>query len=128
MTGKHLPDGFHTITPYLTVEGADALLTFLKEAFDAQERECHRDGARIVHAAVRIGDSIVELADANPQWPPTPAALHMYVLDCDAVHARAVKAGATVLHEPMDQPYGERSSAVRDPAGNNWYIATFKRV
>jgi len=126
MSAHHVPEGFRAVTPYLTVRGADALLSFMKRAFGAEELECHREGAAIAHAAVRIGDSTIELSEATDQWPAMPGALHIYVADCDATHARAVDAGATVLHEPIDQAYGERSSAVRDLAGNNWYIATYK--
>jgi PhnB protein len=125
MTSKHVPNNLRTVTPYLTVKGADALLVFLSRTFGAEEVECHRDAGAIVHAKVRIDDSVIELSEATAQWSAMPCALHVYVPDCDAVHARAVAAGATVLHEPMDQPYGERSSAVRDPVGNNWYIATY---
>jgi len=121
---KHIPKGFGSVTPYLTVKGADTLMLFVKHAFDAEEIECHREGDQIVHAIVRIGTSVVELSEATQKWPATLAALHLYVPDCDATHAKALAAGATGLHAPMDQDYGERSSAVRDPAGNHWYIAT----
>ena len=121
----HIPGGFHTVTPYLTVKDAARLMQFLQEAFEAEEsyRATAPEGG-IMHAQMRIGDSMIELSDSNEQWPPMTAALHIYVPDTDAVFARAVRAGATPLFEPADMAYGERSGGVRDPVGNNWYIAT----
>jgi PhnB protein len=128
METSYTPPGFRTVTPYLTVKGADELLAFIKHVFEAEELACHRGEHGIVmNAAVRIGDSTIELSEATSEWRAAPSALHIYVPDCDATHARAVAAGATVLHGPIDQEYGERSSAVRDLAGNSWYIATYKR-
>ena len=126
---NYKPEGFHSVTPYLTVKGAAKLLDFLKQAFGAEELGRHLEpSGRVAHASVRIGDSIVELSDGTEKWPPMPCALHLYVPDVDATHKRAVQAGGTSLHEPMDQFYGERSSAVRDVCGNNWYIATQTEV
>lgn len=125
MSGAFTPKGYNTVNPYLTTNNASALLDFIKNVFEAEELDCYRhpDG-RIAHAALRIGDSVVELSDASEQWGPTPCALHVYVEDIDAIHNRAVEAGATSLYEPVDHPYGERGSAVKDAFGNNWYIAT----
>lgn len=124
---KFMPKGFHSITPYLQVEGAAKLIEFVKQAFEAEElgRVPLPDGT-IMHAEVRIGDSMVEMADAGGQVKPTPIAMHLYVTDADAVYNRALQAGATSLGEPQDQFYGDREAAVRDPLGNNWYIATHK--
>lgn len=118
--------GFHTITPYLIVDGAAGLIDFLQRAFGGQELlRVPRPGTeRIMHAEVKLGDSIVELADATTEREPMKSAIHLYLDDVDAVHDRAVKAGATVLREPTNQPYGDRESAVRDHWGNHWYIAT----
>ena len=126
---NYKPEGFHSVTPCLTVKGAAKLLDFLKQAFGAEELGRHLEpSGRIAHASVRIGDSVVELSDGTDKWPPMASALHLYVPDVDATHKRAVLAGGTSLHEPMDQFYGERSSAVRDVCGNNWYIATQTEV
>jgi len=117
------------VTPYLTVKDAARLMQFLSEAFDAEE--CYRTTAPeggIMHAQMRIGDSMIELSDSNEQWPAMPAALHVYVADTDAVFASALRAGASALFDPTDMPYGERSGGVRDPVGNNWYIATRTEV
>lgn len=125
MVVNFVPDGFHTVTPYLTVRGADQLLEFVKTAFDAEEVLCmKRSDGTINHAAVRIGNSMVELAEAGGEWMPMPGAIHLYVSDADAIYQRALQSGATSLQEPTDMYYGERGAAVKDPVGNNWYIAT----
>lgn len=125
MVDKFIPDGFHTVTPYLTVQGANQLLEFVKTAFDAEEVLCMKQSDDIInHAAVKIGDSMIELAEAKADWAPMPGAIHLYVIDADAVYERSLQAGATSLQAPMDMYYGERGAAVRDPVGNHWYIAT----
>src|SRR5215467_13377462 len=119
------PEGFHSVTPYLTVEGAAKLLDFLKQAFGAEEVGRYAEpGGRIAHACVKIGDSMVEMSDCTAEWPATQCSLHFYVPDVDAVYQRAVKAGGVSLREPEDQFYGERSAGVRDACGNNWFIGT----
>ena len=117
------PEGFHTVNPYLAVNGAAQVLDFLIKAFGAVEvgeRFIGPDGA-IMHAAVRIGDSMVEVSDAPGE--PMPAALHMYVEDTDAAYRRAMEAGGTSLREPMTTFYGDRTAGVKDPGGNSWWIA-----
>jgi PhnB protein len=100
----------------------------MKATFDADEVFSTVGGAGGRHAELRLGDSMMMIGGGGPglKWSgePHPGAFHVYVRDCDAVHERAVSAGATVVHKPMDQPYGERSSTVKDSAGNFWYIAT----
>ncbi len=127
MAVKAIPDGYHNVTPYLAVEGADNLMQFVTHAFGAQEilRMDTPDG-KIGHAEVRIGDSIVMLADAptTDQGEPMPAMIHLYVDDSDKVYRQAIEAGATSLREPTDQFYGDRTAGVRDPVGNQWWIAT----
>lgn len=128
MSEPYAPDGFARVTPYLTVKGAQKLLDFLVAVFDAQvvDRTERPDGT-LAHATVRIGDSHIELSDATEQWGPMPGAIHIYVPDVDQTHQRALANGAKGLHEPMEMDYGERASAVRDPLGNSWYIATHRR-
>jgi PhnB protein len=119
------PEGFSTVTPYLIVRGAGKLIDFLKAAFDAEEKlRVPTDDGNIMHAEMRIADSVVELADANERYGPMPASLHVYVPDCDAVYARAIQAGGKPIQELTDQSYGERSGGVLDPCGNQWWIAT----
>ena len=120
-----IPEGFRSLTQYLVVDGANNFLEFIKNAFGATEKYVMRDEAGTVHhAAARIGDSIIELADASPQWKAMPAALHYYVKNADETYAKALNAGATSLRQPTIQDYGDREGDVRDPSGNFWFIAT----
>ena len=122
---QYKPEGFSTVTPYLVVDGADKLINFLKAAFQAEEKlRVPTDDGKIRHAEVRLGDSVIELADANERYGPTQVSLHIYVPDCDAVYTRAIKAGGTSIDELADKSHGERSGGVLDPCGNQWWIAT----
>jgi len=125
MPVKPIPDGYHSVTPYLVVKGVAALIDFLKQAFDAHEieRMAHPDGT-VQHAEVRIGDSVVMMGEATAPSNPMPAMLYLYVNDTDATYQRALQAGATSVREPADQFYGDRSAGVQDRSGNFWYIAT----
>ena len=128
-TIPYKPDGYQSVIPYLHVNGAAKLITFMKDVFDAQEIALYpRPDGSVGHAALRIGDSVIELADAGPEWPAMPCALQVYVPDADAAYQRALKAGASSLIEPADQFYGDRTASVRDSFGNNWYIATQKEI
>jgi PhnB protein len=116
------PEGFHTVNPYLVVNGAAEVIEFLRQAFEAKEvgeRFKGPDG-KIMHAAVQIGDSIVEVGDAAE---PMPMNLHMYVDDVDIMYRRAIAAGAVSVREPTTTFYGDRSAGVKDPGGNNWWLA-----
>ena len=121
-----LREGFHSVTPYIIVRGAAEFIEFAKEAFGAEEklRVPTSDGKRIMHAEIRIGDSMMELSDGNEQYPPRPASIHLYLPDTDSAYERALAAGGTSLHQVDEMPYGERSGSVKDPFGNQWYIAT----
>ncbi len=125
MAVQPIPDGFHTVTPYLIVEGASKLLDFVKSAFGAEEISRH-DGpeGKIMHAQFKIGDSIIMASDAREDYPPMPAMMYLYVTDCDATYRQAIAAGATSLMEPTDQFYGDRHGGVLDPVGNQWWIST----
>ncbi|HET8888447.1 MAG TPA: VOC family protein [Candidatus Angelobacter sp.] len=119
------PEGYQSVIPYLHVKDAARLIAFMKEVFDATEIAVYpRPDGTIGHAALRVGDSVIELADAGPEWPAMPCALQVYVPDADAAYHRALKAGASSLLEPANQFYGDRTASVRDSSGNNWYIAT----
>jgi PhnB protein len=120
-----IPEGYHTVTPYLVVQGVPTLIDFLKQAFDAQEimRIPRPDGA-IMHAEVRIGDSVVMLSDAMGEWKPMPTSIYLYVNDADATYQRALQAGGTSVMEPANLFYGDRHGSVKDPAGNYWSVAT----
>jgi uncharacterized glyoxalase superfamily protein PhnB len=118
-----IPEGYHTVTPWIIVRGAAQLMDFLKAAFEAVElgRVYNADGS-IGHAEARIGDSIVMAFDAKAEWPPTPCFLRLYVADGDAVYRQALKAGATSLTEMTELFFGEKVGRVRDPFGNVWWI------
>ncbi|HYO80128.1 MAG TPA: VOC family protein [Bryobacteraceae bacterium] len=120
------PSGFHSVTPYLIVKGARTLIEFLKTAFEAEEISVHStpDGSSIMHAQIRIGDSMLELSDGSGQWQPMTSALHLYVEDVDATYKRAVDAGARSLRSPTLEFYGDRACEIVDPAGNYWFLAT----
>ncbi len=133
MATKPIPEGYHTLTPYLAVDKATEAIEFYKRAFGAKERSrmLGPDGT-IGHAELEIGDSLVMLSDPFPQSsvrPPkelggTSASVFMYVEDVDAVVAKAVGAGATITMEVEDQFWGDRFGTVADPFGHQWSIAT----
>jgi PhnB protein len=122
---KAVPEGYHSVTPYLVVQGVGKLIDFMKAAFDAQEifRMPMPDGS-IGHAEVRIGNSMIMLGEARDQWKAMPTSLYLYLEDVDAVYARAVAAGGTPFSEPKNQFYGDRSGSIQDMCGNYWWMAT----
>jgi uncharacterized glyoxalase superfamily protein PhnB len=127
-TVKPVPEGYHTVTPYLTVPGLAKTIEFLKQTFGAEVRGdimTRPDGA-IAHAEVKLGDSIVMMGEPDPRGPyaPRPCNLYVYVPDVDAVYKRGIEAGGKSLREPTDEFYGDRSSGVEDPSGNYWWIGT----
>lgn len=125
MAVKPIPDGYHSITPYLIVNGAAKVIAFMKQAFGAEELfSMPAPGGTIAHAEVKIGDSIIMIADGNEQFPPKPAHLLLYVPNVDEVYKKALAAGARSEREPADQFYGDRSGSVVDSGGNSWYIST----
>jgi PhnB protein len=122
---KLVPRQKQAVVPYFVVDGADELIAFMQEAFGAElsSRFARPDG-KVMHAEVRIGDSMVELGNANEQYGPLKLGIHLYVDDVDAVNEKAVRAGARTLHPIMDQPYGDREVSLEDAFGNHWYVAT----
>jgi PhnB protein len=132
MSLKNPPEGYHSVTPYLTVDDARAALDFYARAFGATEIMRMEMGDKIGHAEIRIGDSVVMLSD---EWPDmdklspksrggSTAGLMVYLPDVDAAFARAIEAGATEERAVEDQFYGDRSGSVRDPFGHSWMLAT----
>jgi PhnB protein len=119
----YLPAGLHSVMPYLHPHGAPMLIDFLKQAFDAEEsfRAQAPDGT-VVHAKIRIGESIVEMGEAHGSYQPMPTIFHLYVDDTDAVYLRSLHAGAVSLSQPTNQPWGYRNAGVQDPCGNQWWI------
>jgi PhnB protein len=125
MAVKAIPEGYHTVTPYLTVADAEAQIDFLKRAFGAEETYRHADDkGKVTHAEVRVGNSMLMIGQARDQWTPRPAMFYLYVEDVDAVYKRALTAGAKSVQEPANQPYGDRSGGVEDSQGNQWWVGT----
>ena len=125
MAVKPIPEGYHTVVPYIVAADAEALLKFLKTGLKATERGVMRypDG-RIWHGDVVVGDSHVMLSQATEQHPAMPATLYLYVPDTDAAYRAALGAGATSVMEPATQFYGDRNAGVKDSNGNMWYFGT----
>jgi len=130
---KPIPEGFHSVTPYLFVRAAAAAIDFYKSVFGATEiLRMPGPSGRIMHAELKIGDSIVMLADENPQTgimsPQTiggsPSSLLVYVENVDAVMQKALESGAKQLHPVKSQFYGDRSGSLLDPFGHMWSVAT----
>ena len=116
---------YRTLTPYLVVPDADAEMHFLTTAFGATEVSCQRNGdGTVMHAELKIGDSLVMLGQASSQWKALSAALYLWVPDVDAVYARALESGATSQSAPEDKPYGHRNAGVVDKNGITWWIAS----
>ena len=114
------PEGMGNMMPYLFPEKARALIDFLRRAFGAEEMGVYEDGGRVMHAAVRIGDAVVEMGEARDEIQSLPCRFFLYVDDSDAWYRRAIGAGATSVQEPADQPYGHRTAMVEDPFGYQW--------
>ena len=126
MAVKPIPDGFHTVTPYLIVSDAHGVIEFMQKAFGAElmfPPMCRPDGG-VMHAELQVGTSRVMLAQGCGEFPPMPAMLHLYVEDVDATYQRAVAAGGVSVREPENQFYGDRSGGVKDVSGNQWFISS----
>jgi PhnB protein len=123
---KPIPVGYHTITPYLIVEGAEKLIDFTQKAFGAEfdHEPAKRPDGKIMHATLKIGDSMLMVAEASEHAKATSVMLYLYVPDVDAAYQMALKAGVTSVMEPADQFYGDRSGRVKDAAGNQWFFGT----
>lgn len=135
MAAKNIPAGYQAVTPYLIVKGAAGAIEFYKKVLGATEQmRFAGPGGTIGHAELRIGDSVIMLADEHPQmgyrspesYGGTPVSIMLYVDDVDQVVERAVKAGAKLEREVMDQFYGDRNGTIRDPYGHVWTISTHR--
>jgi PhnB protein len=130
---KPIPEGYHSVTPYLIVDGAAAAIDFYKTAFGAVERmRFPAPGGRVGHAEIAIGGSVIMLADEHPDmgargpraFGGSPVTIHLYVEQVDAVVDRAITAGATVQRPVADMFYGDRAGSITDPFGHSWHLAT----
>lgn len=118
-----LMNAYRTITPYLVVPDAAAELAFLKAAFGGTEAMCQRNADNtVMHAEIKVGDSLVMLGQAGGEWKPLNAALYLWVEDVDATYAKALAAGASSQSAPEDKPYGHRNAGVVDRNGITWWI------
>jgi PhnB protein len=135
MAVKPIPEGYEGVTPYLVLDGASQAIDFYKKAFGATELfRMPMPGGKIGHAEIRIGNSVVMMADEQPEmgyrgpsaYGGTPVSLMFYVEDVDNVYNRAIAAGAKSLKPVADQFYGDRSGSLTDPFGHVWTIATHK--
>jgi PhnB protein len=133
MAAKRIPAGHNSVSPYLIVDGAERALDFYRKAFGAIELFRHKTpNGKVGHAEVRIGDTVVMLADVHPDFDAhgpahyggSPISLHVYVEDVDAVAQRAIAAGAKVKRPVADQFYGDRLGTLEDPFGHTWHIST----
>jgi PhnB protein len=128
-----IPEGYHSVTPYIIVDGAARAIEFYKQAFGATERfRMEGPDGRVGHAEIKVGDSHIMLADEHPEMGArspqsvggSPVSLLLYVEDVDAVVGRAVEAGAKLKRPVADQFYGDRTGGIEDPFGHVWYVAT----
>ena len=132
---KTIPSGYHSITPYLVVQGALEAIEFYKKAFGAIEvLRLRLPNGQLGHAELKIGDSPIMLSDEAPEWDArspksiggSPVTISLYVDDVDSVVPTAVAAGAKLVRPIADQFYGDRSAALEDPFGHKWHVATHK--
>ena len=125
MTATFKPSAYTTVAPYLIVNGASRTIEFLSRVFDAVELRRFADpSGKVMHAEVRIDDTVVMIADGVPDWPPIPAHVHVYVSDVDATYRRAIAAGATSVQEPVKKQDEDKRGGVKDAGGTTWWIAT----
>ena len=126
MKSQHKPDSYNTVSPYLIVNGADVTIDFLKRVFGAIElRRFPDDSGKLMHAEVRIDDTVIMLADpAPPDWPPISSYVHIYVPDVDATYRKALEAGAVSVQEPVKKQDEDKRGGVKDAGGTTWWIAT----
>lgn len=132
---KATPDGYHSATPYLIVDGAARAIDFYTRAFGAKElMRVPAPGGRIGHAEIKIGDSVIMLADEHPEiqargpqhYGGSPVSILLYVDDVDALYRQAIAAGGTETRPVADQFYGDRSGTLKDPFGHSWHLSTHK--
>lgn len=121
---KPIPEGYHTVTPYLVVNNLKELIPFLEKALNAEVIFKMEEEGRIRHAELKFGNSMVMFGGATDDYPPRPGMLYLYVENVDELYEQAIAAGAKSVSEVKDEFYGDRVGGVEDPSGNQWYIGT----
>lgn len=125
MDAQFKPEGYSRVSPYLIVKDAQGTIEFLRQVFDAVElRRFPDEAGKIMHAEVRIDDTVVMIADSAPNWPAIPSHVHIYVEDVDGTYQRALKAGAASVQEPVKKEDEDKRGGVQDAGGVTWWIAT----
>jgi PhnB protein len=125
MASSFKPAGYTSVAPYLIVDGAAATIAFLVRVFGAVElRKFPAPSGKLMHAEVRIDDTVVMLADSAEGWPPVPSHVHVYVSDVDAIYTRALAAGAISVQAPVKKEDEDRRGGVKDAGGTTWWIST----
>ncbi len=125
MNPSYKPSNYSTVSPYVIVNGASATIDFLKHVFGAVELRRFPDAAgQLMHAEVRIDDTVVMIADGSEGWPPIASHVHVYVSDVDATYKRALEAGALSVQEPVKKDDEDKRGGVKDAGGTTWWIAT----
>lgn len=126
MNTQHKPAGYSTVSPYLIVNGVDGTIEFLRTVFDAVTlRRITEPSGKVIHAEIRVDDSVIMLTDAfPPAWPAVLSHVHIYVPDVDATYAKALEAGAVSVQKPVKKGDENKRGAVKDNGGTTWWIAT----
>ena len=125
MAIPHKPEGYTSVSPYLVVDGAAETIDFLVKTFGATKlRSYPTESGKLMHAEVRIDDTVVMLADSAEGWPAVPSHVHVYVLDVDATYKRALESGATSVQEPVKKADEDKRGGVKDSGGTTWWIST----
>ncbi len=130
MSTSYKPSNYTTVSPYLIVNGANATIDFLKHVFGAIElRKFPDDAGKLMHAEVRLDDTVIMLADpAPPDWPPVPSYVHIYVKDVDATYQRALEAGAVSVQEPIEKQDEDKAGRGQGPRGHDMVDSNQSRV
>lgn len=125
MSSSYKPENYNSVSPYLIVENATETIEFLKCVFAALEiRRFSDPQGKIVHAEVRIDDTVLMIADCSENWPAIPANVHVYVSDVDETYRRAISSGASSIQEPVRKDDDDKRGGIRDAGGTTWWIAT----
>jgi uncharacterized glyoxalase superfamily protein PhnB len=126
METPHKPTGYNSVSPYLIVDGADSTIDFLVEVFGATKlRRVENDSGKVMHAEVRIDDTVLMLTDSfPPAWPSVSSHVHVYVKDVDAAYMKAIEAGAVSVQAPVKRGDENKRGAVKDAGGTTWWIST----